>query len=134
MAYSRCLCCISAVLSMWVICRLFCCVLIYCCITVLFLLHLKTVSFSTLVMLCIHVPPLFCEVNLMHLTQTLSPSVSLPPSLIFPPPLHLFSVTSLISHCLLTGSESLVHKHGWRDKFTTKRAHDKRNHPATLFL
>lgn len=90
--YFRCAVYVGYLCVLWLFlyCRLFCCVLIYCCITVLFLLHLKTVSFSTLVMLCIHVPPLFCEVNLMHLTQTLSPSVSLPPSLIFSSPTSSF--------------------------------------------
>ncbi len=66
------------IIALFLYCRLFCCfnlLLHYCVISV----HLKTVSFSTLVMLCISVPPQFCEVNLMHLIQTLS--VCLSPSL-----------------------------------------------------
>lgn len=139
MAYFHCI--YGLFVMVYFCCACFVCVLSLICIVTLFavvssvVLHLKMVVFSTFVVLCIAGPPQLCEVNLVHLTQTLSLrlSFSLPLSF-FPPPLHLFSVTSLISHCLLTGSESLTHKHGWRDKFTPKRAHDKRNHPAPLFL
>jgi len=115
--------CVVASMNCHFICR---------CVLLLLYCILKR-SYFELLWFCASLGRHSYEVNLVHLTQTLSPSVS-PPLIFFPPPLHLFSVTSLISHCLLTGSESLAHKQGWRDKFTAKRAHDKRNHPAPLFL